>query len=78
MLTKSISQTIRAMSSVHGTAASIRAGEKTVEQVARKTVFSVEYFPAFLGFTMVTSAVAGYQFMEHLRRQRFLAYEQNA
>lgn len=61
------------MSSAHGTAASIRSGEKTVEQVARTAAFSPKYFPAFLAVSMVTSGYAGFEFMNQLRRQRMRA-----
>eukprot|EP00980_Cylindrotheca_fusiformis_P020992 scaffold7987_cov200-Cylindrotheca_fusiformis.AAC.21 len=69
-MSSSVARTVRFLSSVHGTAASIRGGEKTMEEVARSKVFSPRHFPAFLAVVTATSGVAGFTFMNHLRRQR--------
>ncbi len=55
--------------SVHGTSIAIRSGEKSMEDVARAAVFTPQNFPAFLGLTCLVSGVAGFQFMESLKRQ---------
>ena len=60
---------IRMFHSVHGTSLAIRRGEKSMEDVARAAVFTPQYFPAFLGVSCLVSGVAGYQFMESLKRQ---------
>ena len=64
-----ISRAVRFMSSVHGTSTALRAGEKNVDDLARATIFSPQYFPAFLACTMTMSGIAGYQYMGYLRRQ---------
>lgn len=38
-------------------------------QMTRETFFSPQHFPKFLGTAMVTSGIAGYNFMGYLRQQ---------
>lgn len=40
-----------------------------MEDALRKVAFSPQNFPAFLALTCVTCGVAGFQFMESLKRQ---------
>lgn len=72
-MSTAITRTVRLLSRVHKTTDSILAGEKTVEQVARKKLFSPQYFPAFLAVSMTASGVAGFYFMENLRRNRLIS-----
>jgi hypothetical protein len=65
------------MSSLHGTTIAVRAGEKTADDVARATIFSPKYFPAFLACSMTMSGVAGYNYMEGLRRSRRVQVRKN-
>ncbi len=65
-----VSRAVRFVSTVHGTTSALRRGEKSVEAIIRSTVFSPQYFPKFLGVTMVCSFLGGYTYMETLRRSR--------
>jgi hypothetical protein len=72
-----ITRAVRLMSSVHGTTMAVRTGEKTADDVARATIFSPKYFPAFLACSMTISGIAGYNCMEGLRRRRHVQVRTN-
>jgi len=53
---------------MHGASIAMR-GEKSMEDVARATVFSRQNFPSVLVVACVVSGLAGFQFMESIQRQ---------
>jgi hypothetical protein len=65
-----VTKAVRFLSSIHGTKTALRMGETSVDDLVRQSVFSPKYFPAFLAVSMTGSGVAGFYFMDNLRRQR--------
>ena len=63
-----VTRAVRFLSTVHGTTAAVRAGEKTVDDVAKATIFSPKYFPKFLIFTCTVSGMVGFQYMDARRK----------
>lgn len=71
-----VGKAVRFFSTVHGTSVAMRVaatgGQKNgLEDLARKTFFSPEHFPKFLACSMTLSGVAGYQYMNHIKRQQY-------
>jgi hypothetical protein len=60
------------MSTVHGTTTALRRGDavRKVDDVVRSTILSPQYFPTFLGVSMVCSFVGGFVYMESLKQSR--------
>ena len=59
-----VTRAIRFLSTVHGSTAALRTGEKNILE---STIFSPAHFPKFLAFTCVVSGFTGFHYMNHLQ-----------
>ncbi|CAB9517661.1 expressed unknown protein [Seminavis robusta] len=59
---------VQTLSAAHGTGRALRTGKTSIGQLANATIWSPQHFPKFLGFTMLSSGVAGFNFMAYLKR----------
>jgi hypothetical protein len=62
-----ITSAVRLLSTLHANKAAVQSGRTTADELVKKTVFSVEYFPTFLACSMAASGYTGWKVMESRR-----------
>jgi hypothetical protein len=63
-----ITSAVRLLSTLHANKTAVQSGRTTADELVKKTIFSTEYFPAFLACSMAASGYAGWKVMESRRR----------
>ena len=58
-----ITRMVHMLSEAHSAKESVRAGNKSMHELARRTIFSRRHFPKFLAFSMTASGFAGWFYM---------------
>ena len=66
-MSPTVTRAVRFLSTMHNTTAAVRAGEKSMDEIVKATIFSPQHFPKFLALSCSISGLAGFHYMNVVR-----------